>query len=80
MGEKKKKEKVKYVDDGRPLADMSAVTGGFRLSRNHSHTRFKDAWHTYWKAVKMMLLPMFAVIGALVVIYVIMYILFAYIA
>lgn len=80
MAEKKKKEKIHYVDDGRPLADMSGISGGFRLGQNHSHTRFKDAWHTYWHAVKMMILPMFAVIGALVIIYVILYILFAYIA
>ena len=26
---KKKKEKVEYVDDGRSLADMSEVGGGF---------------------------------------------------
>ena len=74
----KKKEKVTYIDDGRPLADMSGVSG-FRLTRNpiKPTTRFKEAWATYWNAVKMMFLPMLAVIGALVVIYGVIYLLFS---
>ena len=71
-----KKEKITYIDDGRTLADMSALQGGSRL-RKHSTTRFKDAWHTYWNAVKMMFLPMLAVIGALTIIYLILWILFS---
>lgn len=71
-----KKEKITYIDDGRTLADMSALPGGSRL-RKHSTTRFKDAWHTYWNAVKMMFLPMLAVIGALTIIYLILWILFS---
>ena len=74
----KKKEKITYIDDGRPLADMSGVSSP-RLARNPMKpaTRFKDAWATYWNAVKMMFLPMLAVIGALVVIYGVMYLLFS---
>ena len=74
----KKKEKTVYVDDGRTLADMSGVQGGFRLgSRDITHrVKAKDAWHTYWNAVRMMFLPMLAVIGALVVIYIILYAVF----
>ncbi len=74
----KKKEKVIYVDDGRTLADMSGVSGP-RLTRNpaKASTRFKDAWKTYWNAVKMMFLPMLAVIGALVVLYGVMYLIFS---
>ena len=77
-----KKEKITYIDDGRTLADMSGVSKGFRLTRDpyRQSPKFKDAWHTYWRAVKMMLLPMLAVIGGLAVIYFIMYILFAYLA
>lgn len=70
----KNKKKTVYVDDGRTLADMSGVSGGMRLGK--SNVRAKDAWNTYWNAVKMMFLPMLAVIGALVVIYGIMYLLF----
>ena len=74
----KKKEKVTYIDDGRPLADMSGVSSP-RLTRSpiQPSPRFKEAWKTYWNAVKMMFLPMLAVIGALVVIYGIMYLVFS---
>ena len=74
----KKKEKVTYIDDGRTLADMSGISGT-RLTRNplKPAPRFKEVWATYWNAVKMMFLPMLAVIGALVVIYGIMYLLFS---
>ncbi len=74
----KKKEKITYIDDGRTLADMSGVSGS-RLTRNplKPATRLKDAWATYWNAVKMMFFPMLAVIGALVVIYGIVYLLFS---
>ena len=70
----KKKDKPVYIDDGRTLADMSGVSGGFRFGKGS--TRAKDAWHTYWNAVKMMFLPMLAVIGGLVLIYGIMYLIF----
>jgi len=74
----KKKEKITYIDDGRTLADMSGLSGP-RLTRNptKTSTRFKDAWKTYWNAVKMMFLPMMAVIGALVVLYGVMYLIFS---
>ena len=77
-----KKEKITYIDDGRTIADMSGVSKGFRLTRDpyRQSPKFKDAWHTYWHAVKMMLLPMLAVIGGLAVIYFIMNLLFAYLA
>lgn len=73
-----KKEKITYIDDGRTLADMSGLSGS-RLSRRTVKTpgRGKAIWSTYWGAVRMMFLPMLAVIGALVVIYGIMYLLFS---
>ena len=75
----KKKEKVIYVDDGRTLADMSGVSGP-KLHRSSASPKvsYRDAWSTYWSTVKMMFLPMLAVIGALIVIYVVMYLLFLY--
>lgn len=74
---KQKKEKITYVDDGRTLADMSGIHAGMRLgSSNRPRPRAKDVWTTYWNAVKMMFFPMLAVMGALVVIYVIMAIIF----
>ena len=76
---KKKKEKVIYIDDGRTIADMSNVSGGFsRYSRPkwQPSPRFKDVWQTYWMAVKLMLWPMLVVIACIGLIYVIMYVLF----
>ncbi|MBQ9929293.1 MAG: hypothetical protein IJO72_00710 [Oscillospiraceae bacterium] len=74
----KKKEKITYVDDGRTLADMSGLSAP-RLTRNplKPAPRAKEVWATYWNAVKMMFLPMLAVIGALVVIYGVMYLIFS---
>ena len=74
----KKKEKITYVDDGRTLADMSGVSG-VRLAKDpiKPANRFKEVWQTYWNAVKMMFLPMLAVIGALVVLYGVMYLIFS---
>lgn len=74
----KKKEKITYVDDGRRLADMSGLSG-FRLTKDpiKPANRFKDVWKTYWNAVRMMFLPMLAVIGALVVLYGVMYLIFS---
>ena len=75
---KKKKEKVRYVDDGRTIADMSGISSGPRLSRNpyRPAPRFKDVWNTYWNAVKMMFTPMLVVIVALGVIYMVVYAIF----
>ena len=74
----KKKEKITSVDDGRRLADMSGLSG-FRLTKDpiKPANRFKDVWKTYWNAVRMMFLPMLAVIGALVVLYGVMYLIFS---
>ena len=67
MGKKKtKKEKIRYVDDGRSLADMSDVKGGMssRL-RGGTSSHFSDIWKTYWSAVRMMFKPMLVTIGFL---------------
>lgn len=75
--DKKKKEKITYIDDGRTLADMSNVPGS-RLNKDawKSNSTAKEKWETYWSAVKRMFLPMLATIGALVVIYFILYLIF----
>ena len=67
--EKKKKEKITYIDDGRSFADMSNVTGGFGRFGTGTTSSFKDIWETYWSAVKMMFKPMLVVIGFLCVIF-----------
>ena len=74
MGNRKKKEKITYVDDGRTLADMSGISSGPRLSSNPYRPRpkVKEVWKTYWGAVKMMFTPMLVVICAIVIIYMIL--------
>ncbi|MBQ8624664.1 MAG: hypothetical protein IJ419_00630 [Agathobacter sp.] len=67
--DKKKKEKITYIDDGRSFADMSNVTGGFGKFGKGTTSSFKDIWETYWMAVKMMFKPMLVVIGFLCVIF-----------
>ncbi len=78
MGKKQKKEKVRYVDDGRTVADMSGVKSGPRLGGDASRPRpkAKDVWTTYWNAVKMMFGPMLVVIVGLCIIYMIVWLVF----
>ena len=67
----KKKEKITYIDDGRSIADMSSVSGGFNMSKSHTSSNIRDVWNTYWMATKMMLLPTVAAVGLIVVAYLI---------
>ena len=70
-----KKEKITYVDDGRTIVDMSDVAGAGGLPKRSPYTprpKFKEVWKTYWSAVRMMLVPMAVVVGALVIIYLLM--------
>ena len=80
---KKKKEKITYVDDGRTIADMSGVTGGRNYIPRSKYTpgpSFKQAWKTYWNAVRMMLVPMLVTIAGIGLIYLIMMIIFGILA
>ena len=75
---KEKKEKVRYYDDGRTVADMSGVKdrrlpGGDPLRPRASA---KEQWQTYWNAVKMMFGPMLVVLVGICIIYMILYLLF----
>ena len=83
MAEKNQKDKPVYVDDGRPIADMSNVDAGlgrFFRSDGPSTGTFRDRWQTFWAAFKMMLLPTLVFGGALAVMYGIIYLLFRYVA
>ena len=74
----KKKKKIRYVDDGRTIADMSGV-GGSRVPKRkpgRPASTWKERRQTYFGAVKMMIGPMLAVIVALVVIYMILWLIF----
>ena len=76
---KKKKDKINYIDDGRPLADMYGIAGPRLGRRVGPSPRFRDVWKTYWNAVRMMFLPMLAVIGAICVIFGILALIFRFV-
>jgi len=73
----KKKEKIVYIDDGRTIADMSGVTAGPRMAKTPSRSTAKEKWQTYWAAVKMMLLPTLVFGGALLGIFLVLYLVFS---
>ena len=83
-----KKEKIVYIDDGSTVADMSGVSrdSGFgsrpakkerpARKRNNSYAAEPyncTPWQTYIRSVRMMILPMLAVIGILCVAFLLMY-------
>ncbi len=73
----KKKKKIHYVDDGRTIADMSHVgTGRQRRQPGQPRSTWKERKQTYFAAVKMMLGPMLTVIVALVIIYMLLWLVF----
>ena len=74
--EKKKKEKIRYIDDGRTISDMSGVHDSMGWAKGGSTSSFGDIWKTYWNAVRMMFLPMLVVVGAIIVLYLILSIVF----
>ena len=74
--EKKKREKVVWVDDGRTIADMSNLPQRASWTRQGTSSSFKEIWRTYWLATKMMIKPTLIAIGFLVVIYLIVTIIF----
>ena len=77
--DKKKKEKITYIDDGRSFADLSNVQGlggGMNFSKIGTTSSLGDIWNTYWSAVKFMFKPMLVVIGFLCVLFGLAYIAF----
>lgn len=78
--DKKKKEKITYIDDGRSFADLSNVQGmgGMRFSKTGTTSSPKDIWDTYWSAVKFMFKPMLVVIGFLCVLFLLTYVAFTF--
>ena len=81
MAKKEKKEKIIYIDDGSTVADMSNVQGS-RFSRDPMKPRssLKEQWQTYKAAVKMMFGPMLIVSCALIVIYLVIWLIFLFMA
>ena len=69
-----KKQKTVYVDDGSSIADMSSV-GGKKKTQNtpRPHATLREQWQTYTDAVKLMFLPMLAVLGMLAIAFLLVY-------
>ena len=80
MAQKKKKEKITYIDDGRSFADLSNVQGmsGMKFSKTGTTSSPKEIWDTYWAAVRFMFKPMLVVMGFLTVIFFLTYIIFMF--
>lgn len=88
----KKKEKVVYIDDGRTISDMSGVGGvgmfGEKKPRKTApkqaplryRTSSRERWQTYTDAVKRMFVPMLVVLGAIILIYMILSLVFLFLA
>lgn len=93
MGKKKKKkEKIVYIDDGSTISDMSGVGGvgmfGEKKPRKSTpkqapvryRTSSRERWQTYTDAVKRMFVPMLVVLGAIILIYMILSLVFLFLA
>ena len=74
---KNKKKKVKYIDDGRTIADMSPLGGGSSKLPPLQRSSLKEQAKTYFATVRLMLLPMFIVMAAICVIFGLLYLLFS---
>ena len=83
---KKKKEKIVYIDDGSTIFDMSGLEQTKRFSTNRQKTttsrpvkqpsRWKAILQTYLDSVRMLLLPMLVFIGAICILFLILWFLF----
>ena len=84
---KTKKEKPVYIDDGSTVVDLSGLdqtkspyslhpARKTRPKRVREPGRLGAIWQTYWESVKMMLLPMLIVIGAISIIFLLLWFLF----
>ena len=72
----KEKKKAVYIDDGSSFTDMSGVGRPRREKRSSSAPRssFKEQFRTYTDAVKLMFLPMLAVLGLIALAFLIVYV------
>ena len=71
---KKEKNKIEYVDDGRTIADMSALGGSQKKSQPRQRATYREMFETYIAAVKRMFLPMLVVLGIIAAAFLIIYI------
>jgi hypothetical protein len=77
MSEKeKKKEKIVYIDDGRTIADMSALPSRNKWLRQGTTSSVRDILRTYFSAMRMMFKPTLVVIGFLLAAFLIVTLIF----
>ena len=72
---KPKKNKPMYIDDGSTIADMSWLGAPGQKSGGAGRYRssLKEKFQTYISAVKLMFLPMLAVLGIITVAFLLVY-------
>lgn len=88
MAKKDKKQKITYIDDGSTIADMTGVGRGGaskpqkgkeqpkRKPERLARSSGKEIFRTYIESVKLMFLPMLAVLGLLAVAFLLVYLIF----
>ena len=79
--EKKKKEKIVYVDDGSRIADMSMLRPQEQEKTDPDQKplpRWRQILNTYFDSVRLMLLPMLAFLGVVTVAFVVLFIIFSF--
>ena len=87
--EKKKKEKIVYIDDGSTVCDMSGLrqtkkpfmpdVHGYNNApkkRQRTPSRWKAIVRTYFDSMKMMLLPMLVFIGIIAIAFFFLWLIF----
>ena len=72
---KKEKKKVVYVDDGSRIADMSQLDNYGMTRRGGGNSTFKEKMQTYFRTVKLMIVPMLVTIGIITAAYLLLYLL-----
>ncbi len=72
---KQKKEKVRYIDDGRTIADMSSVGGRTAPKKDSHRVNYKESLKTYFAAVRLMFKPMLITLGIITLAFFIMWLL-----
>ena len=78
---RQKKEKIVWVDDGRTIADMSAVgRKSYPAPSSEKHgkplkasTPLKEQLRTFFDAMGFMFLPTLAMVGMLIVVFLLVY-------
>ena len=88
MAKKDKKQKIRYIDDGSTVSDMSGVGRGGATKPPKSKEKQKarperlarssgrEIFRTYIESVKLMFFPMLAVLGLLAIAFALVYLIF----